>query len=374
MNTEKTKEIIYIETSHLLPHPRQCEIYKDKELEEEFLQSIETRSILQPLLVSNSNCIQQIAEGYYTVIAGHRRLKAAIQLELDTVPCIIKNYENADDAWADVILSNLHRKKNDVEISKEMKALKKVLKHFGYLKQIDGLKQNKDKDLLKSALNNDGDNPLVPSAQSVDDIYYSDEIAKIVGKMDERGWDTAEIIAHEFNIPVKRMDKIIAVLDDEYQTNAMTRLYDEGMSIKRGEQLYDDWQEVRAKFEAGIISLDAAYKQVLALKKEAKPSSTSASLVNKNMHKLAGNHKSSTSVSLVPNLIYASFKLEEFEVIYSDYNSILTDNVAGYSYGIISKSNEIYFKTNECVYIINWAVLTSLVKSEIAVLNKEEAL
>jgi len=370
MNTEKTKEIIYIETSHLLPHPRQCEIYKDKELEEEFLQSIETRSILQPLLVSNSDCIQQVAEGYYTVIAGHRRLKAAIQLELDTVPCIVKNYENADDAWADVILSNLHRKKNDVEISKEMKALKKVLKHFGYLRQIDNLKQNKGKDLLKSALENGGDSAIPPSAETITDIYYSDEIAKIAEKIEKQNWDTAAILAHEFNIPEKRIEKIIAVLDDEYQTNAMTRLYDEGMSIKRGEQLYNDWQEVRAKFEAGIISLDAAYKQVLALKKEAKPSSTSVSQMNKPAHSLERKEKTDNKA----NLIFASFKLEEFEEIYSDYSSILDDNVAGYSYGIISKTNELYFKTNKHIYIISWEALTTILKSEIAVLNKGEAL
>jgi|GEM_PF-5778839 len=266
MNNQK--EIVEIEISKLIPHPRQNEIYKDRDLENEFLASIETRGILQPLLITQSSCVQQVAEGYYTIISGHRRYKAGKILEKETLPCIIRDYQDADDAWADVILSNLHRKKNDVEISKEIKALKKVLSRFRYLRQSLGKKEDIKTQYLENSTKEGGDFRRVQSAQTEPDIFYSDEMQKIMDKLGTNALDSGEFLAHQFGIPTRRMDQIIAVFDEEYLSKVMTQLYDKGMTIQDGDILFDEWQTIRKDFEKGDISLDSAYKQVLALKKE----------------------------------------------------------------------------------------------------------
>ncbi|EGD51729.1 ParB domain protein nuclease [Thermoanaerobacter ethanolicus JW 200] len=53
---------------------------------EEFLESIRTSGILTPLIVTDD----------YTVVSGSQRLRAARELGLKEVPCIVKEYKNKD--------------------------------------------------------------------------------------------------------------------------------------------------------------------------------------------------------------------------------------------------------------------------------------
>jgi ParB family chromosome partitioning protein len=67
------------------PNPRQPRsTFKPEELED-LANSIKEHGILQPLIVSSAP-----VDGTYILIAGERRLKAAIQAGLDTVPVIIR--------------------------------------------------------------------------------------------------------------------------------------------------------------------------------------------------------------------------------------------------------------------------------------------
>jgi ParB-like nuclease domain. len=69
----------------------------------DFVKSIKTSGIIQPLIVTDN----------YTVISGHQRLKAAIELGLAEVPCEVHEYVDRDgisaEDWKlkDLLESNL---------------------------------------------------------------------------------------------------------------------------------------------------------------------------------------------------------------------------------------------------------------------------
>ncbi|MDA7742009.1 ParB/RepB/Spo0J family partition protein [Francisellaceae bacterium] len=54
-------------------------------------QSIESKGIIQPIIVT-----EKTSEGFYYIIAGERRFRAAKQIGLSHIPCIVRNETDAD--------------------------------------------------------------------------------------------------------------------------------------------------------------------------------------------------------------------------------------------------------------------------------------
>lgn len=94
-------EITEIKTNELKHHPNNPrESYDDIA---ELTASIKEKGILQPLTV------RRIPAGGYSVIAGNRRMEAAKAAGLDTVPCIITEMSEKDQA-AVLLIENMQRK------------------------------------------------------------------------------------------------------------------------------------------------------------------------------------------------------------------------------------------------------------------------
>lgn len=94
-------EITEIKTNELKHHPNNPrESYDDIA---ELTASIKEKGILQPLTV------RKIPAGGYSVIAGNRRMEAAKAAGLDTVPCIITEMSEKDQA-AVILIENMQRK------------------------------------------------------------------------------------------------------------------------------------------------------------------------------------------------------------------------------------------------------------------------
>lgn len=94
-------EITEIKTNELKHHPHNPrESYDDIA---ELTASIKEKGILQPLTV------RRIPAGGYSVIAGNRRMEAAKAAGLDTVPCIITEMSEKDQA-AVILIENMQRK------------------------------------------------------------------------------------------------------------------------------------------------------------------------------------------------------------------------------------------------------------------------
>lgn len=119
--TACASSIIRIRTDKIVPNPAQPrKIFADRSLET-LSDSIRRHGVLQPLLVR--------AYGEkYELIAGERRLRAAIAAGLDTVPCIIKQAD-AERSAEIAIIENLQRE--DLNMFEEAEAIKALVDTCG---------------------------------------------------------------------------------------------------------------------------------------------------------------------------------------------------------------------------------------------------
>ena len=109
-----------IDVDKIIPNPHQPrKVFREAELQG-LAQSIAANGILQPL------CVRPAGE-CFELIAGERRLRAAILAGLRNVPCIICNADDKDSAVY-ALLENIQR--SDLHYFEEAIALQRLLHEF----------------------------------------------------------------------------------------------------------------------------------------------------------------------------------------------------------------------------------------------------
>lgn len=100
-STPKT-EIVMIPVEEIRSNPYQPRIHFDKEALQELADSIKEHGVLEPIIVKKSNI-----KGY-ELVAGERRTKASKIAGMETIPAIIKDFN--DEEMAEIaILENIQR-------------------------------------------------------------------------------------------------------------------------------------------------------------------------------------------------------------------------------------------------------------------------
>ncbi|WP_435180429.1 DNA methyltransferase [Halorussus sp. AFM4] len=104
----------------LEPHPKNEEIYGDRELESDedspFLESIRENGVLTPIIVDQND----------QIISGHRRVEAAKQVGLETVPVKVREFESDLTRLELLIHSNRQRSKTVSQKLREAETLEQV--------------------------------------------------------------------------------------------------------------------------------------------------------------------------------------------------------------------------------------------------------
>ncbi len=88
---------------------------------EELARSIEAQGVIQPIVV------RQLGEQSFEIIAGERRWRAAQQIHLHEVPCLIKNVSD-ENAVAIALIENIQRE--DLNAMEEAVALDRLMNEF----------------------------------------------------------------------------------------------------------------------------------------------------------------------------------------------------------------------------------------------------
>lgn len=106
-----------IAVGDIVPNARQPRSYFDADALRELADSVREHGILQPLLV------RPISEGKYELIAGERRLRAAKEIGLTTVPATIRSAGNQNTLEL-ALIENLQRENiNPVECARAYRRL-----------------------------------------------------------------------------------------------------------------------------------------------------------------------------------------------------------------------------------------------------------
>jgi len=94
-----------INVNELKPHPRNNEFFDDicGEKWDEFLQSVKSRGIIEPIVITHDKVI----------VSGHQRVRACKELDIGTIVCDVHTYDNEDQILQDLLETNI-RQRGDV--------------------------------------------------------------------------------------------------------------------------------------------------------------------------------------------------------------------------------------------------------------------
>lgn len=233
----KLEEIVYIDTDCLVDYEKQAEVYGEPEVEPEFVASVKDMGILTPLTVAFVDGVT------YKVISGHRRRRAAEEAGLETVPCVIKEYENAEEMELEFLAANMQREKTKLMRVREFLHYKQILCQLGKKRMGSGIYANTifENPHFWRILQSNGLDKYVEPGKPQNSI----EILKGITNYSE----------YE--------QKAINVL---YGENWLQDVYDElrSKSVAEStiEQIGENFYAVREKYEAEEISLNEAVKSV----------------------------------------------------------------------------------------------------------------
>lgn len=140
IDSDNIKEIKIIDIEPNKAQPRKS---FDEEKLEELADSIKQNGIITPILV------QEAPNGYYTIIAGERRWRAAKKAGLKEVPAIVKKLDN-QKLYEISLIENLQRE--DLNPVEEAFGYKNLMEQFGLNQEEVALKVSKSRSGIANSL------------------------------------------------------------------------------------------------------------------------------------------------------------------------------------------------------------------------------
>lgn len=116
----ETGRVVFLPARAIRPNPSQPRRIFQQEALDELASSILRHGILQPLSV------RRVATGY-ELIAGERRLRAARQVGLSEIPCIVMTMDEKESGMA-AMIENLHRR--DLDFIEEAQGICRLMEKW----------------------------------------------------------------------------------------------------------------------------------------------------------------------------------------------------------------------------------------------------
>jgi ParB family chromosome partitioning protein len=127
----------------LRPNPEQPRRYFGEEELKELANSIREHGIIEPIIV------QEDEDGFYTIIAGERRCRAAIMADLKEVPVLIRSY-TPETRLEIALIENIQR--TDLNPIEEAQAYRKLMELTGLSQDSVAVKVGKNRSTVANAL------------------------------------------------------------------------------------------------------------------------------------------------------------------------------------------------------------------------------
>lgn len=141
--TKSGGQILLIPQQDIYPNPSQPRKRFDSEELEGLAESIRLNGIIQPINVRRRD------DGYYELIAGERRLRAARMVGLPRIPCILMEVTDEKSALF-ALLENLQRE--DLNFFEEAAAIHKMMAEYGLSQEDTARRLGKAQSTLSNKL------------------------------------------------------------------------------------------------------------------------------------------------------------------------------------------------------------------------------
>ena len=117
--------VLYIDINDIRPNSAQPRINFDEDKLNELAESIKTNGVIQPLIVRERS-------GGYELVAGERRWRASRRAGLRKVPCIVRNFDDRQNAIV-AIIENMQRE--DLDPIEEAMGLRSMTEKYGFTQE-----------------------------------------------------------------------------------------------------------------------------------------------------------------------------------------------------------------------------------------------
>lgn len=124
-DAENEDRVLYIDINDIRPNSAQPRKSFDEEKLDELASSIKTNGVIQPLIVREST-------NGYELVAGERRWRASRKAGLKKVPCIIRNFDDKQNAIV-AIIENMQRE--DLNPIEEAMGLRSMTEKYGFTQE-----------------------------------------------------------------------------------------------------------------------------------------------------------------------------------------------------------------------------------------------
>lgn len=197
-------EYVMLEINKVHPNPHQPRKQFNPEAMEELSESIRSQGIIQPLIVEKVN------DGEFIIIAGERRYRGALEVGLDKIPVIIKKFSDFQRLEV-ALIENIQRENlNPIE---EAKA-------YVYLLEQSRIKQEELAERV---------------GKKRSTITNSIRLLQLPKEIQE------SLLASEFSSGHARA--LLSVVNPADQHYLYTKIIQEGMTVRKAEQLAKDLNE-----------------------------------------------------------------------------------------------------------------------------------
>lgn len=215
-------------------HPGKYQPRKDMSNEAlvELANSIKSQGIIQPIVV------RLVGERHYEIIAGERRWRAAQLVDLDLVPCLVKDVPD-ESAVAMALIENIQRE--DLNAMEEAIALERLLIEFELTHQEVADIVGKSRTTVSNLLRLNNLNSEVKTFLEHGDIEMGHARA-LLALSDDEQTNTARIVVAK-ELTVRETEALIKKLQEPIKEEKVkeidpdTQLLEQNLSEKIGSQV-----------------------------------------------------------------------------------------------------------------------------------------
>lgn len=252
------QEVKMINIEKIAEFPEQKDIYGTEVLDNEFVASIDDMGIKNPLTLTETNKMVASQEDnkakvdeivrskkQYVCISGHRRIQAALKVGLKTVPAIVENYKNYEEASLIFLILNKQREKTERQRRAEFMRTKQILGQVGKLRQKH-------------------------SSYAVTN-YVDSEFFRILKNYkidDDSPLDSVSILKEVTGYNKYRQDMNTVVYDEGYLEKQLQRMQKKGIKPEAETLFYEHVEQIRRLCDNGDISLNKAATNIKEMIKE----------------------------------------------------------------------------------------------------------
>lgn len=199
--------VVYININDIKPNENQPRKFFNEEKISELSASITEHGIIQPLVVRKSSA-------GYEIVAGERRWRAARKAELKEVPCLIRSFTDEENMLV-AIIENMQRE--DLNPIEEAEGLHQMIKTYGLTQE------EVSKSVSKSR-------PYITNALRL--LKLPEEIRSLV---------------IEGKLTTGHARALIPLEDRKLQADICRRIIEEGLSVRKVEQLAAEKNRLKKK-------------------------------------------------------------------------------------------------------------------------------